>query len=447
MDIEKLPAVKRYREQAFHPRSRPEGPLDAEWVKKIVYDAGADDVGVAPISSPLLDGYRESMLTLMPTAKTCISVVCRMNPVSVRSPYRQLYELEYHHMYGEVDHVAGRAAKRFLDQGIVAAGACSSYPMNMENWPAGHGMWWVAHKPIAEASGRGRMAINHLVLHHRFGAFIALASILIDRELTSYDEPLDYDPCVRCMLCVTSCPVGALNADGHFNSIACTTHSYRFKYGGFTNWVENIVKSRSVLDYRRRVSDQETVLTWQALAVGSSYLCSNCMATCPGGTDNIGEYADNEKLYRARVAKPLQDKREIVYVVKGSDADGHVQKRFPHKTVKYVSNGVRAQTARGFFDDLHILFQRERSKGLDATYHFRVTGAETFDRTVRIHDKKMELSEGLVGKADFSATVDSRTWLGMSAKERGPLGALLTGKLRVKGPLSLFKAFVRCFPS
>lgn len=446
MDLEKHPTVQAYRQQTQHPRSSNVGPLDPEWVKKIVLDAGADDVGVAPLSSPGLDAYRDRMLKLLPEAKTCISVICRMNPVAVRSPYRQLYELEYHHMYSEVDRVAGRAAKRFLDHGILAADACSSYPMNMENWP-GQGMWWVAHKPIAMASGRGYMGLSHLVVHPRFGSFMALASILIDRELTSYDRPIEFDPCVKCMLCVTSCPVGALSADGHFNAIACTTHSYRLKYGGFTNWVENIVESRNVLDYRRRISDQETVLTWQALAVGSSYMCTNCMAVCPGGLDNIGAYADDEKKYREKVAKRLQDKKDVVYIVKGADPDGYVQKRFPHKTVKYVSNGVRARTAAGFFEDLHILFQRERSKGLNAVYHFHLTGEEAIDRTVHIHDKKMEVSEGLVGTPDFTATVDSRTWLQMANSERGPLVPLLTRKLKVKGPLKLFKAFVTCFPS
>jgi epoxyqueuosine reductase QueG len=446
MDIEDHPVVKRHRERTSGHRQIRSEPLDPGWVKEIVRGAGADDVGVASISSPVLDRYRKNILTLLPEAKTCISVICRMNPITVRSPHRQLYELEYHHMYAEVDHVARRAALKFLDHGFVAVDACSSYPMNMENWP-GNGMWYVAHKPVAEASGRGRMGLNHLLVHNQYGAFIALASVLLDRELTSYDEPIDYDPCVRCMLCVTSCPVGALNADGHFNSIACTTHSYRLKYGGFSDWVENIVEARNAVDYRRRVSDQETVLTWQALAVGTSFMCTNCMAVCPGGEDMVGPYADNPKFYRETVAKRLQQKRETVYVVKGSDADGHVQKHFPHKTVKYVSNGVRAGTAAGFFEDLHILFQRDQSKGLDATYHFSLNGEETMDRTVRIHDRRLEVLEGLTGKADVTIRADSRTWLQVTAQERNPLIALLAGKLRIRGPLSLFRSFVRCFPS
>jgi epoxyqueuosine reductase QueG len=420
--------------------------LDPKWVRQIVLDAGADDVGLASIENPELAGYRSKILTLFPKAKTCISVICRMNPVNVRSPFRQQYELEYHHMYAEVDHVARRAAVKFLDNGIGAMDVCSSYPMNMEDWP-GAGMWYVAHKPVAAASGRGRMGLNHLIVHTRFGAIIALSSILLDRELTEYDQPLDFDPCVKCMLCVTSCPVGALNADGHFNSIACVTHSYRLKYGGFTHWVENIVKSRNVLSYRRRVSDQETVLMWQGLGLGTTYQCTNCMAVCPGGEDLVGLYADDQKSYRETVAKRLQDKKETVYVVKGSDADAHVRKRFPHKSVKYVENGVRASTVASFLENLHILFQREQSKGLDATYHFSFTGEEEIQATITIRDKTLEVKNGLIGKCDVQVSADSPTWIQLTSKERSFLGALLTRKLRVKGPKKLLDAFARCFPA
>jgi len=447
MKLSEHPTAKKYlKEKVELPGQMKLEKLDPEWIKGIVMDAGADDVGVASIESPELAEYRSRILTLMPEAKTCVSVICRMNPYNVRSPYRQQYELEYHHMYEEVDQVARRAAVKLIDQGILAMNTTSSYPMNMENWPD-TGMWWVAHKPVAIASGRGRMGISHLVVHPRFGASLALTSILIARELTSYDQPLDYDPCVKCMLCVTTCPVGALNADGHYNSIACCTHSYRDKYGGFTNWVENIIESKDVLSYRSRVSDQETVLMWQAMAVGTSFKCTNCMAVCPGGEDLIGPYIDGQKEFANAVAKPLQERKETVYVVKGSDADAYVRKRYPHKPVKYVGNGVRPASAAAFLDNLHILFQREASKGLAATYHFSFTGAETLDGTVVVRDKSVDVKRGLHGSPDLRIDADSRTWVKIVCKEKNPLAALLMRKIRLKGRLALFKAFARCFPS
>jgi epoxyqueuosine reductase QueG len=447
MNPREYPSIKRYLEaKATRPEKAPPGPLDSDWVRGIVTEAGADDVGLASIDSLELDGYKNRILTLLPGAKTCISVVMRMNPYNVRSLFRQQYELEYHHMYNEADQVARRAAAQFQRNGILALDVCSSYPMNMENWP-GDGMWYVAHKPIAAASGRGRMGLHHMIVHHRFGPCIALSSILLDRELVSYDVPLDYDPCVRCMLCVTSCPVGAIQADGFYNAINCTTHSYRDKYGGFADFLENVVHSKNGKELRRRLSDQEIVLMWQSLSVGSSYKCTNCMAVCPGGDDLIGPYVEDREEYMNSVAKPLQDRKETVYVVKGSDADTHVRKRFPHKKVKYVHNGVRAASVSSFLESLHILFQREQSKGLSATYHFTFSGEENLEGTVSIRDRKMEAKKGLHGTADVQVFADSRTWLEVIAGDTKLWTAMLTRKIRIKGPMALMKGFARCFPS
>jgi putative sterol carrier protein len=51
-----------------------------------------------------------------------------------------------------------------------------------------------------------------------------------------------------------------------------------------------------------------------------------------------------------------------------------------------------------------------------------------------------------MGTADLRVTADSRTWLGFLAKERNLFGALIQGKIRIKGSPSLMKAFARCFP-
>ena len=37
----------------------------------------------------------------------------------------------------------------------------------------------------------------------------------------SYGQPLDYNPCLECKLCVAACPVGAISKEGEFNFSAC----------------------------------------------------------------------------------------------------------------------------------------------------------------------------------------------------------------------------------
>lgn len=447
MKLQEHPTVKRYFDRKSEtPTIARNEKLDSAWVRQIVLDAGADDAGLASIDSPVLDPYRSKFLKIFPEARTCISVVCRMNPDNIRSPYRQQYELEYHHMFAEADHVARRAAVKFRDHHVRAIDCGSSYPMNMENFPNME-MWFIHHKPIAVAAGLGMMGLHHLVVHERFGSKMALSSILLDREVTEYGRELDYDPCCKCMLCVTACPVGAINADGYIDAMACYTHSYRDKYGGFVDWVENIVRSRSVRAYRRKHSDAETVLMWQSLSVGTSYKCSNCMAVCPGGDDYIGPYAEDQKEYRDDVVKTLTDRKETVYVVKGSDAAAHVAKRFPHKRVKYVHSCARPTSAAKFFENLPIVFQREQSKGLNAVYHLSFTGAETCEGTIAIHDKQIEVSSGLHGTPDVRITADAETWIRILRGEKNFLVALATRKVRVRGPKRLLDGFVRCFPA
>ncbi len=80
----------------------------------------------------------------------------------------------------------------------------------------------------------------------------------MDAAVSAYSKELDYNPCLECKLCVATCPVGAIGADGAFNFSACYRHNYREFMGGFADWVENIADSRDGLDYRRRVKDSES---------------------------------------------------------------------------------------------------------------------------------------------------------------------------------------------
>ena len=187
----------------------------------------------------------------------------------------------------------------------------------------------------------GHMGRSRLVLHPRFGSFVALGTILIDAEATEYDRPLEFNPCIECNLCAAVCPVGAVGKDGSFDFFGCITHNYRNRLGGFSDWVESIAGSQSVSEYREKVSDPETVSMWQSLCCGISNKSSYCVAVCPAGTENIGRYLDDHKAYVQSVVKPLQQTEETVYVGPDSEAEAHVSRHYPHKKIKRVSHGIR----------------------------------------------------------------------------------------------------------
>src|SRR5207244_1340579 len=192
-------------------------------------------------------------------------------------------------------------------------------------------VWVVSHKPVAVAAGLGHMGIHRNVIHPRFGSFVLLGTVLLDAAATAYDQPLAYNPCVACKLCVAACPVGAIAADGHFDLAACYAHNYREFMGGFGDWVEHVADSRDGRALRTRVSRQETVSVWQSLAFGPNYKSGYCVAVCPAGEDVIAPFRRDRPGFLEQVVRPLQAATDPVYVVPGSDAEAHVTRKFPHK--------------------------------------------------------------------------------------------------------------------
>ncbi len=94
-----------------------------------------------------------------------------------------------------------------------------------------------------------------------------------------------------------------------------------------------------------------------------------------------------------------------------------------------------------------LLFQRNQSEGLNALYHFTLTGSESRQATVTIQDKTLQVQEGHIGKANLAVIADSKTWLVFLDKEKNLILALLQRKKRLQGSPKLLQAFGKCFPS
>jgi Fe-S-cluster-containing hydrogenase component 2 len=447
MKLADHPTVKAFYEKAVKAPA-PAAPtrLDADWLRRLCREAGADDVGLVEISRPALDDQREDILRYFPPAKTLVSFVCRMNREPIRSTARSVANLEFHHTGDHVNEVARKVVAALEQQGVRAVNPAMGFPMEMDRFPGGK-LWVVSHKPVAVAAGLGHMGIHRNVIHPRFGNFILLGTILVGAEASAYDQPLSYNPCLECKLCVAACPVGAIGSDGSFNFSACYTHNYREFLGGFSDWVEQIADSKNALDYRKRVSGSETASMWQSLGFGPNYKAAYCMAVCPAGEDVIAPYLTNKSDHLQDVVRPLQEKQETVYVVPGSDAEEHVARRFPLKTIKRVSNGLHVRTIPAFLRGLDLTFQRGKAADLDAVYHFTFTGKEEQQATVTIRKGTLLVQDGHQGKGDLLVTADSETWLGFLAKERSLLWALLRRRIRIRGSPRLLIAFGKCFPS
>jgi len=323
---------------------RPPRPdvIDSDWLRDICLAAGADDVAFASVDNPDLASEVTYVQDALPGTRSYISLVVKMNRDNVRSTARSVANQEFHRSGEILNEAAHRITRALEDRGYRALNPSATFPMEMDRFPGR--IWVVAHKPVAVAAGLGVMGIHRNVIHPRFGNFILLGTILVDAGISSYGQPLDYSPCLECKLCVAACPVGAIGKDGQFDFMACSTHNYREFMGGFTDWVQTIADSSDAQDFRSRVSDSENASMWQSLSFKPNYKAAYCLAVCPAGEDVIEPYLDNRKAFMEQVLKPLQDKRETLYVLPNSPAKAYAEKRFPHKPVKVVDSGISGRS-------------------------------------------------------------------------------------------------------
>jgi Fe-S-cluster-containing hydrogenase component 2 len=328
------PTVRRVQAQK---RQRP-GALDADWLREVYLAAGADDVAFASVDDADLASEVEHVEAALPGTKSYISLVVKMNRDNVRSTARSVANQEFHRSGELLNEAAHRIVRRLQDAGYRALNPSATFPMEMDKYPGR--IWVVAHKPVAVAAGLGVMGIHRNVIHPKFGNFILLGTILVDAPISSYGEPLDYSPCLKCKLCVAACPVGAIGKDGDFDFVSCSVHNYREFMGGFTDWVQTVADSTDAADFRSRVTDSENASMWQSLSFKPNYKAAYCLAVCPAGEEVIAPYLDDRKSFMDLVLKPLQDKKETLYVLPNSRAKAHAERRYPHKPVKVVDSGV-----------------------------------------------------------------------------------------------------------
>lgn len=299
--------------------------LSSSRLREVFIKSGADDVGFVEIGRPGLEECRESITELFPSTRSLASVVMALNRPNLLAPSRNLVGYEIHAVEDALGSLQRQVLKELRKEGVTGLALPAAFPMDL-NKRNRKKMWGVSHKIVAEQSGMGLMGLSRLVLHPELGSAIWLGSMLLDCEVDSYGSQAADTQCTNCRLCVAACPVGAIKPDGSFDFSACLNHNYRELVNGFLDWVDALVTSEDMAQYRLRFNDLETLSWWQSLAYKPGYKCNHCMAVCPAGSATAAEYNRDPKGYLARVVSPLVERPEPVYALPGSDAEKAVLK-------------------------------------------------------------------------------------------------------------------------
>lgn len=141
----------------------------------------------------------------------------------------------------------------------------------------------VNHKTVAAIAGLGSIGLNRLLVTAEFGPFVRLGTVITDATLNA-DQPLYENPCDQCELCRTACPVEAIQEDGTLDYRACVSNALSGGLPGVIAIARKFIGADEK-EIKGAIYSSDFWDTWQSAVSGIFYSCSECMASCPIGSD------------------------------------------------------------------------------------------------------------------------------------------------------------------
>lgn len=91
-------------------------------------------------------------------------------------------------------------------------------------------------------------------------------------------------------------------------------------------------------------------------------------------------------------------------------------------------------------------FLPEKAQGVNATIHFKFTGAEAGEWNAKIADGKCEVAQGAPGSAaTMTLTTDSSDYVKLFTGELDGMQAFMQGRLKLGGDLNLAMKMMQMF--
>ncbi len=193
----------------------------SEEIKKMVLDLGADLCGIASIDrfddAPI--GFHP--LDVLPTCKSVISFACRF-PVGVLACKTSVpYTRVRNSITDKVDAIALDLCIELEKKGVLAV----PIPTNESIWDKNTNRQRsiISQKHAASAAGLGTIGRNTQLITQEFGSMVWLGCVLTELELKP--DELKEKICNDCNLCVSACPVNALESD-MINQQKCWNYAF-----------------------------------------------------------------------------------------------------------------------------------------------------------------------------------------------------------------------------
>ncbi len=299
--------------------------MDAQEVKALAKDLGADLVGIADASilnafppDPL---YPQTPERISPRVKSVVVIVQHIPVGAFRC--KTTVPVQYIDMLvlRRMDRIAYRlvdALERAGHPSFVTAGQETDWSYKR----ASYGRLSTRH--LGTEAGLGTFGLEVNILTPEFGPRLYLTGVLTECELEP-DRPMTEQVCIgeSCSRCLYSCPSDAVRHFG-IDKRACATEAQEFGFWTILQFWEHFVGSDDETR-RRLIADREVYGFWQGLlrVVGSFGDCPRCLAVCPVGNDYHAYLADLQKVIPEKTPEKVDKANAFKEARKsGAEIDG-----------------------------------------------------------------------------------------------------------------------------
>jgi reductive dehalogenase len=284
--------------------------------------------------------------------------------------------------------------------------------------------------PLAIDAGLGELGRNGLLITPRLGPRLRLAKVFTDMPLAP-DRPISFgvaEFCEECGKCAKHCPGRAIPSGRNARTYEVPNDSGN---PGVWKWPVDAEKCYSV---------------WTR----TGYDCAACIRSCPFNKPDTWIHRRARTLIGARSA-PLNRALEWFDDVLGygrRKPASHFWQMPSGGTSGSTATDARSSTAEArapvanpaeVFDQVRATLTREpaRLRNLTTSYQFEVIGDGGGLWFLRVEDERFELGSGEVPEAACRVTLAAEDLVGLANGTLNGPRALVTGRLKVKGQISL----------
>ncbi|ADL07384.1 epoxyqueuosine reductase [Thermosediminibacter oceani] len=179
-----------------------------EELKNKIIEWGGSDVGFSRVEDFLPESHKH--------LKWAVTVVFHLSD-QIMDDISDGPTLAYFHHYQTanalLDHIALRASSLIQEWGYRAMPVPASQIIDSKE-----SIGFFQHKTAATRAGLGWIGKSALLVTKKFGPRVRLATILTDMPLPE-GTPVEESGCGSCMVCVKSCPAGAIKGENWFPGI------------------------------------------------------------------------------------------------------------------------------------------------------------------------------------------------------------------------------------